>query len=101
MATKLISLSNSLHDAVWLYERLAYASSGDGILLLSDAVSDLHSPISLASFIAKAKATGVDIYALKEDLEIRGVNCNQKYVDIIDYAGFVQLVIHYDSHVAW
>lgn len=101
MDNTLITISKSIHDAVWLYERLAYASAGDGILLISEAVNDLNSSIALASFLAKANASGVSIFALKEDVAIRAVSCQYEEIGLVDYDEFVALCIRYDTQVAW
>lgn len=84
-----------------LYEQLCFASQGDAILLIEDAVLSLHSPINLASFCAKCAAHQIKVYAVKEDLNRRGVRNQYPQLEIVDYSGFVDLVAKYDKQVAW
>ena len=97
----LFTISSSWHDSVWLYEKLAFASAGDSIVLLQDAVLAAQSPISLASFLAKCQASKVTVYLLHDDLLLRGID--NKYPDIaqLDYAGFVEQVTKHDKQVSW
>jgi sulfur relay protein TusB/DsrH len=97
----LFTISRSWYDSVWLYEYLAFASNGDAILLIGDAVLACQSDIALGSFIAKCQANNIRILVLREDLKLRGIN--QRYSDIesIDNNGFVKLVRQFDKQVAW
>lgn len=95
------TLSKAWHDSVWLFEQLAYASQGDAIVLLQDAVLAAHSEITLASFLAKCEAVDVKVFALQEDCQMRGVDNKYTKLNLIDYAGFVALVCQYDKQVAW
>ena len=97
----LFTLSNSWHNSHWLYEKLAFASDGDAILLLEDAVLAAHSPLTLASFIAKCQAANVSIYLLGNDLELRGIDNKYPDITLVDYLGFVDLLTKYDKQVAW
>jgi len=97
----LFTFSKSWHDATFLFEQLGFASQGDSILLLQDAVLASHSPITLASFLAKCEAGDVAVYALRDDILLRGVNNKYPQLKSVDYAGFVALVSQHDKQVAW
>jgi tRNA 2-thiouridine synthesizing protein B len=97
----LFTLMQSWHDSVAVYEQLAFASSGDTILLTQDAVLTLQSQITLASFLAKCESHGVIVTALAEDCQLRGIKPYSSLVKMIDYAGFVDLVCKHDKQVSW
>ena len=95
------TISKSWHDAQWLYEQLAFASKGDSILLLQDGVLASHSPITLASFVAKCGASQVAVYLLEDDCELRGIQNKYERLELVDYVGFVRLIARHDKQVAW
>ena len=99
--TALHTLSSSWYDSNWLFEQLAFASEGDTVLLLQDAVLASHSPITLASFLAKCQARGVSVAVQKEDLRLRGLANKYTQIKEVDYAGFVKLCAEHDKQVAW
>lgn len=66
-------------------------SSESKVLLIEDAVIAAQKGIA-DDIINKIKEQGVKVYALKEDLDARGLN-NIKDVLVTDYEGFVDLVI--------
>ena len=99
--TTLFTLSKSWHESTWLYEQLAFASEGDAILLIQDGVLALQSPISLASFIAKCESLGIGVIALQDDCQIRGIDNQYANVRVVDYQGFVELVIDHPKQVSW
>ncbi len=82
-----------------LTQCLRYASAGDEILLLEDAViAGLAENINLDSI----KKIGVRIYLLQADVLARGLldKCD-KNLDLIDYKGFVLLTVKHDKHMRW
>lgn len=95
------TLSKAWHDAVWLFEQLAFASQGDAIILTQDAVLAAHSDISLASFIAKCQALNIQVFALQEDCQMRGIENKYAQLELLTYSGFVDLVCQHDKQVAW
>jgi len=97
----LFTLSTAWHDSVWLFEQLCFAREGDAILLLEDAVLAAHSPVSLASFMAKCSAMNIDVYVLQDDCEMRGIDNQYEQLIAIDYARFVELSVKHDKQVAW
>ncbi|MFT7527445.1 MAG: tRNA 2-thiouridine synthesizing protein B [Arenicella sp.] len=97
----LFTLIQSWHDSVAVFEQLAFASTGDTILLTQDAVLALQSQITLASFLAKCESLGVMVAALSEDCHLRGIKPHSALVKMIDYAGFVELVCKHNKQVSW
>ena len=97
----LFTLTNAWHDCVWLFEQLAFSSAGDAILLTQDATLAAHSPITLASFLAKCQTMSVAVYLLKEDSAMRGVVNQYPELTEVSYADFVNLVVEHDKQVAW
>jgi len=97
----LFTISSSWYESTWLFEQLGFASDGDSILLLQDAVLALQSPITLGSFLAKCKARDIHVFALIEDVLLRGVKNQYAEIDLIAHAGFVDLVCTNDKQVAW
>jgi len=95
------TLSKAWHDSVWLFEQLAFASDGDVIVLMQDAVLAAHSDISLASFIAKCEASNIQVFALLEDCQMRGVENKYVQLELLTYSGLVDLVCQHDKQVAW
>lgn len=84
-----------------MFEQLCFATSGDAILLIEDAVLAAHSPITLASFLAKCESRGVTVYVLQEDMQVRGVHNQYKQLKPVPYTGFVELTEKHERHVAW
>lgn len=97
----LFTLSKAWHDSVWLFEQLAFSSDGDAILLIEDATLAAHSPVSLASFIAKCQAMNVAVYLLEEDAKMRGVVNQYPSLAQASYVDFVGLLVQHDKQVAW
>lgn len=101
MTSTLFTLQQSWHKAPWMYERLAFASKGDTLLLVGDAVLALQSPLSLASMLAKCAAAQIAVCALEPDLVARGISNQYPEVELIDYGQFVSLVERYEKQLAW
>ncbi|GHA07177.1 hypothetical protein GCM10008090_16190 [Arenicella chitinivorans] len=99
--SSLHTISKSWHQVSWLYELLAFASEGDAVLLLGDAVQCVDSPITLASFVAKCKVQGIAVYVLQSDMQVRGVGEPISGINRIDDTGFVDLVVEHQQQVAW
>ena len=99
--SSLFTVNKSWHNHVWLFEQLLFASSGDAIVLMEDAVLALQSPITLGSFCAKCAAANITVYAQSEDCGLRGVENRYDKVTLISYAELVALVVVHDKQVAW
>ncbi len=66
-------------------------SSSSKVLLIEDAVIAAKKGIA-DEIIKKIQEQGVKVYALKEDLDARGIS-DIKDVLVTDYEGFVDLVV--------
>ncbi|MFT6406945.1 MAG: tRNA 2-thiouridine synthesizing protein B [Arenicella sp.] len=99
--TTLFAINRSWHEGVWLFEQLAFAQTGDAIVLIEDAVLALQSPINLGSFLAKCAAQNIAVYALHDDCQLRGIDNKYPSVLMLDYSGYVDLVVQHDKQVAW
>jgi len=97
----LFTISQSWFDHPSLYENKVFAVSGDSILLIQDGVLALQSSIALASFIAKCRSCDISVYALNDDCQLRGIENKCSDVELVDYAGFVQLISNHQKQFAW
>lgn len=97
----LFTISKSWHNSYWLFERLAFASPGDTVLLIEDGVVATHSAISLASFVSKCESNDISVNLLQDDLLLRGLQNKYSSIIEVDYAGFVELIVAHDKQVAW
>lgn len=75
------------------------ADKDDAILLMqSGVVLQKAVPSYLENDFSGAVARGVKIYALKEDLEARGITPTPQY-NVVDYKGAIKLFEQYDRTV--
>ena len=102
MAT-LHTLQLSVDEQSWLNRATSSLSSGDGILLLEDAVSmSCHLPT-----LEKFNHLDIDIsfYVMDVDLKARGLIPTKApssiQFEIINYQDFVELSIQFDKVVNW
>ncbi len=76
------------------------AEPGSAILLIEDAVYALLTLEELNTKYKKLKQ--IKIYALAEDVSARGLRqWSADQIELIDYAGFVELTEHYASSMSW
>lgn len=80
---------------------MAFASEGDSILLIEDAVLALHSPITLGSFLAKCSSMRITVYALEDDVQLRGITNKYPSITMVNYSVYVDLIMSNDKQVAW
>ena len=80
---------------------LAYANEGSAILFYEDAVYATIKGASIEQLVTGAK--GVKLYALGADLKARGITDDKMIdgIEIVDYAGFVDLSAEHDRVQAW
>ncbi len=97
----LFTINRSWFTQAWLFEQLAFAEAGDAILLIEDGVLSLQSPVALASFMAKCSAGNITVFALRDDIQLRGVENQYASVTIVDYPALVDLAVELDKQVAW
>jgi len=80
---------------------LRFARKGSAVLLIEDGVYAVAKGTAVAPRIAEALKT-VSIYALKPDVEARGMqNRVMDGVRLVDYGGFVDLVVEHNAVQSW
>jgi tRNA 2-thiouridine synthesizing protein B len=98
----LYTVNKSPMDRNSLDSCLKFATSGASILLIEDGVYG-----ALKGTTAEAKVSSAmgdkKVYALGPDLKARGLNVERVIdgIEIVDYAGFVDLVEANDKVQAW
>lgn len=81
---------------------LRMARPGAGVLLIEDGVYAGLRNTAVAGKVSKAMQT-LSFYVLEPDLRARGFGENLiiEGMKIVDYYGFVDLVVEYDNVQAW
>ncbi|MEW6687626.1 MAG: sulfurtransferase complex subunit TusB [Pseudomonadota bacterium] len=80
---------------------LRLARTGSAVLLIEDGVYAAARDTALAQKMQEALQR-VQIYALKPDVEARGLqNRVMDGVRLVDYGGFVDLVVEHDAVQSW
>ncbi|MEW7978110.1 MAG: sulfurtransferase complex subunit TusB [Candidatus Sedimenticola endophacoides] len=80
---------------------IGYAQAGSAVLLFEDGV---YAAMRGGVTEAKVKAAeGVKFYALGPDMKARGLSVDRviEGVEIVDYAGFVDLAAEHSKVVSW
>jgi len=84
-------INKSPFESMSLEDCLKYASDGSPILLYEDGVFGAMAGTSLEDKM-KGIMGGHDVYVLKEDVALRGLDRLIDGVKEVDYGGFVDLV---------
>ena len=81
---------------------LRVAVDGSAVLLIEDGVYAAMSGTESAGLITEAAAR-LKVYALGPDIKARGIDEDRiaKGVQLVDYAGFVDLAAEHDTVQAW
>jgi tRNA 2-thiouridine synthesizing protein B len=80
---------------------LRYARQGSSVLLIEDGVYAAARDTAVSKQLQEALKS-VSIYALKPDVEARGMqNRVMDGVRLVDYGGFVDLVVEHDAVQSW
>lgn len=80
---------------------LRYARQGSAVLLIEDGVYAAARDTAVAKQVQEALKS-VSIYALKPDLEARGMQTRvMDGVRLVDYEGFVDLVVEHNAVQSW
>ena len=80
---------------------LRFARPGSAVLLIEDGVYAAAKDTAVSPRVQEALKT-VTIYALKPDVEARGMqNRVMDGVRLVDYGGFVDLVVEHDAVQSW
>jgi tRNA 2-thiouridine synthesizing protein B len=68
-------------------------SKDSKVLLIEDAVIGVKKGIATEYLIEKLQSDGITVYALQADLKARGIENIAENIAVIDYEGFVDLVV--------
>jgi len=80
---------------------LKFARPGSAVLLIEDGVYAAARDTAVSEQVQEALKS-VSIYALKPDLEARGMqNRVMDGVRLVDYGGFVDLVVEHNAVQSW
>ncbi len=80
---------------------LRYARQGSSVLLIEDGVYAAARDTAVSKQVQDA-LKNVSIYALKSDVEARGMqNRVMDGVRLVDYGGFVDLVVQHNAVQSW
>jgi len=80
---------------------LRFARQGSALLLIEDGVYAAARDTAVSKLVQEAMKS-VSIYALKPDVEARGMqNRVMDGVRLVDYGGFVDLVVEHNAVQSW
>ena len=95
------TVNKSPFDDTTLETCLKFASQGSAVLLIEDGVYAAGRDTAVSKQVQEALKS-VSIYALKPDLEARGMqNRVMDGVHVVDYGGFVDLVVEHNTVQSW
>lgn len=95
------TVNKSPFERTSLSRCLSMAQANSAILLIEDGV---YGATGGGSFSADVDAAmkNVKVYALEPDLAARGIKDKvMEGIELVDYAGFVDLVAEYDTVQSW
>jgi len=80
---------------------LRFAQKGSAVLLIEDGVYAAARDTAVAAQVKDAMQR-VSVYALKSDIEARGMQSRvMDGVRLVDYGGFVDLVVEHNAVQSW
>ncbi len=95
------TVNKSPFDNGTLRTCLKYARQGSAVLLIEDGVYAAVKDTAVANEMQQAMGN-VSIYALRPDVEARGMqNRVMDGVRLVDYEGFVDLVVEHSAVQSW
>ena len=99
--TDLFTVNKSPFEKNSLENAINFSAEGSSILLIEDGVYGASKGTTCESMLTGA--AGKKFYALKSDLKARGIADDRLIdgVEVVDYAGFVELVCSTDKTQAW
>ena len=101
MRKMLHTVNKSPFEASALENCLRYAREGASVLLIEDGVYAAARETAVSKQVQEALKS-VSIYALKPDVEARGIqNRVMDGVRLVDYGGFVDLVVEHNAVQSW
>jgi tRNA 2-thiouridine synthesizing protein B len=94
-------VNKSPYEKTALASCLAYATKGNAVLLIEDAVYGATRGNAAEAQLKEAIGR-LDVYALGPDLEARGMKDRViEGVKLVDYGGFVDLVAQHKTSQSW
>jgi tRNA 2-thiouridine synthesizing protein B len=95
------TVNKSPFDFRALESCLKFAQAGSAVLLIEDGVYAAARDTAVSQLVQEAMKS-VSIYALKPDVEARGMqNRVMDGVRLVDYGGFVDLVAEHNAVQSW
>ena len=95
------TVNKSPFDHNTLETCLKFAKQGSAVLLIEDGVYAAVRETAIAKQVQDALKS-VSIYALKSDLEARGMQHRvMDGIRLVDYGGFVELVVEHNAVQSW
>ena len=95
-------VNKSPYQTSTLESCLRLAQPGHALLLIEDGIYAATTGSSLEARMREAGNAKVKLYALKPDMEARGVAAKaMDNVTLVDYGGFVDLVAEYSTSHSW
>lgn len=96
------TVNKSPFDRNSLESCLRLAKKGSSVLLIEDGVYGALKGSTKSDLVSGAMGD-LKFYVLGSDLKARGVSEDQIIdgIKIVDYSGFVNLVVEHDSNQAW
>ena len=95
------TVNKSPFDHTTLETCLKFAKQGSAVLLIEDGVYAALKETAVSKQVQDALKR-VSIYALKSDLEARGMqNRVMDGIQLVDYGGFVDLVVEHNAVQSW
>jgi len=74
---------------------LGLAREGSHVMLYQDAVLAAATTEENREWLQRLAGAGIEVHALSEDLMARGIRQALPGIDVVDYAGWVDLVTRY------
>ena len=100
--TMLHTVNKSPFEKDSLERCIKNAKAGSSVLLIEDGIYGALKGSSLSDTVQSAMSSSISFYALSGDVAARGVDGKiMDNVQLVDYAGFVDLVTKHDSTAAW
>ena len=95
------TVNKSPFESSTLESCLKFAGQGSAVLLIEDGVYAATRDTAVSKLVQQALKR-VSIYALKPDVEARGMqNRVMDGVRLVDYGGFVDLVVEHNAVQSW
>ncbi len=102
MMTTLHTVNKSPFEKNSLSVCLDFVKAGSSILLIEDGVYGAVQDTSVSEAV-KSATTDKKVFALSADFKLRGLSQDKiiEGVELVDYAGFVELAASNDKAQAW